>query len=294
MQQPGRATRSSRDRDGSGPEGTARTLGWLGIGLGAVALARPGRLVGLAGGRRRGVTRLYGVREIVTGIGILNARDPTPWLWGRVAGDVLDMLSLVKGFGRSPRKARRLLTLMSVLGVTAVDVATARRMGQRELQGPPSEFSARRSMTMHGSPAALLAKWGDPAVLAQVMAFLADLDAGEDGRTRWTVRLPPGGDTPGGTLSWDMTAETHADRIVWTRAGSGLPVTGEVRTVSATLPDQTEVILTLRFGPADGLLGRRLVQMFQPLPVRLTVDKALERFRDLAGSPDARSGAPTG
>ncbi len=286
MQQPGRATRSSRDPGGFGPEGTARTLGWLGIGLGAVALARPGRLVGLAGGRRRGVARVYGVREIVTGIGILNARDPTPWLWGRVAGDALDMLSLVKGFGRSPRKARRLLTLMSVLGIAAVDVATARRMAQSGRQGSPSEFSARRSMTMRGSPAALLAKWGDPAVLAQVMAFLAELDAGQDGRTRWTVRLPPGRDTPAGTMSWDMTAETRPDRIVWTSVGPGLPVSGEVevRSASAALPDQTEVILTLRFGPAGGLLGRRLVQVFQPLPVRLTVDTALERFRGLAES----------
>lgn len=38
--------------------------------------------------------RAYGVREIAKGVGILTSPNPTPWLWGRVAGDALDLATL--------------------------------------------------------------------------------------------------------------------------------------------------------------------------------------------------------
>jgi len=38
-----------------------------------------------------GTLRSYGIREIAMGLGILAGRNPTPWIWGRVAGDALDL-----------------------------------------------------------------------------------------------------------------------------------------------------------------------------------------------------------
>ena len=282
-QGPVQAVRAALDPALLEPGTIARALGWVSIGLGVVEIVRGGRLVGMFGGRRRGTLRLYGLREIGTGIGILNARDPGLWLWGRVAGDALDMLSLVRGFGRSPRKGRRLLTLVSVGGIAALDIASARRVGQSALQRPPAEFAARRSVTMQGRPADLLAAWSDPVRLARVMAFLADLEAGADGRTRWTIHSLLGREVPDHLLSWWTTAETGADRIVWTSDGSGLPVSGEitVRAVQGAPVDETVVTLALRFGPADGLIGRTLVQIFQPLPIGQLVERALARFRSL-------------
>ena len=69
----------------------ARGLGWFGIGLGLIELLAPRALAkatGLQG--RENILRLFGAREIASGVIILAADDPAPWLWVRVAGDALD------------------------------------------------------------------------------------------------------------------------------------------------------------------------------------------------------------
>lgn len=115
--------------------GIARVLGWFSIGLGVAELlaARPlARGVGLPA--RSGVVRGYGVREIATGIGLLNAREPAPWLWARVAGDALDLATLATA--RRPRGPRTrfgaplptgtALAVAAVAGVALVDLLAAR------------------------------------------------------------------------------------------------------------------------------------------------------------------------
>src|SRR5204863_114974 len=72
----------------------ARGLGWFSLGLGLTEVALPrqlGRLAGLPDGRR---LPLLGLREIVSGLGILGSRSKGPWLWSRVAGDVIDLAFL--------------------------------------------------------------------------------------------------------------------------------------------------------------------------------------------------------
>src|SRR5436190_19397243 len=69
----------------------ARGLGWFSIALGALELFATRELrrsLGMRGDEP--LLRLYGLREITTGIGILMSNDPTPWIWGRVLGDALD------------------------------------------------------------------------------------------------------------------------------------------------------------------------------------------------------------
>ena len=111
---------------------SARALGGLSIALGAAELAGAGRLLGLMGGRRTGVTRLYGLREIATGVGLLRATDPTPWVWGRVGGDVLDAVSLVGRLRRGvPGKGYRIAALLVVGAVGAVDLGCALAMRPR-------------------------------------------------------------------------------------------------------------------------------------------------------------------
>ncbi len=110
----------------------ANALGWLSIVLGAAELAGAGRLLGMMGGRRTGVARLYGLREVATGIGLLTAADPTPWVWGRVGGDALDLASLVGGYGRGrPGKGNRTAALLTVVLIGVLDVASARSMRPR-------------------------------------------------------------------------------------------------------------------------------------------------------------------
>jgi hypothetical protein len=70
------------------------------------------------------------MREIATGIGILSQDDPTPWLWGRVGGDALDLVTLAAGLGRyNPQRESVGLAFAAVAGVMALDVFCARARG---------------------------------------------------------------------------------------------------------------------------------------------------------------------
>lgn len=120
-------------------------LGWFSIGLGMAELLAPGlvaRGIGMRG--KEGLLRFYGMREIATGIGILSARDKTPWIWGRVAGDVLDVGTVA---ARSRRKAggSPALGLAMLVGVTAVDVACGNALAteQRQPRTPARDYSDR-------------------------------------------------------------------------------------------------------------------------------------------------------
>ncbi|MBF0305323.1 MAG: cyclase dehydrase, partial [Alphaproteobacteria bacterium] len=79
----------------------ARRLGWFSLGLGMAHLIA-GRQVGRAMGieARSGLLRAYGLREIATGVGILSRGAPAPWIWGRLAGDAMDIATLVPALAR--------------------------------------------------------------------------------------------------------------------------------------------------------------------------------------------------
>src|SRR4051794_31635707 len=76
----------------------AQGLGWFSIALGVAELVAPrslARALGMEG--NESLLQAYGAREIGTGIAILSSRRPAPWLWGRVAGDALDIATLACG-----------------------------------------------------------------------------------------------------------------------------------------------------------------------------------------------------
>lgn len=118
-------------------EGLAQGLGWFSIGLGVAELVAPhqlARFLGMEG--RDDLIRTYGVREVVTGVGILSQEDPTPWMWARVGGDALDLGTLAMGLGRdNPQRTNVGLAMAAVAGVTALDVYCARALaGEREAE----------------------------------------------------------------------------------------------------------------------------------------------------------------
>ncbi len=124
-----------RSRYGSGRpinDVTARGLGWFSIGLGAAEVLMP-RLLGRALGMPHSGALLfiYGIREIATGVGILSARNTTPWLWGRVAGDALDLATLAV-HARRGNKLNVGIGMAAVAGVAALDVTMAKAMSERE------------------------------------------------------------------------------------------------------------------------------------------------------------------
>jgi hypothetical protein len=117
-----------RSRDKSAKH-LARNLGWFSIGLGVLEVAAPHRLTRVLGWRDAESTiSFYGVREIATGVALLTARDPAPFVWARVAGDGLDLLSLAAGFSGSRNKGAVALAFGTVAAVTAVDLICAQTL----------------------------------------------------------------------------------------------------------------------------------------------------------------------
>jgi hypothetical protein len=107
-----------------------RGLGWFSIGLGVWEILggrRLARLLGLE--QREGLVRLFGVREVATGLGIFGSGPRSPWLWARVAGDALDLALLGSALRpTNPRRRAAGFALGNVLAVSALDVLCARRL----------------------------------------------------------------------------------------------------------------------------------------------------------------------
>src|SRR5947209_5166751 len=82
----------------------ARKLGWLSLGLGATELLAPGllaRWLGLPGKKSR--LRAFGLREVLSGVLTLSV-DKQAGLWSRVAGDGLDILTVLPALSRQNPK----------------------------------------------------------------------------------------------------------------------------------------------------------------------------------------------
>jgi uncharacterized membrane protein len=112
------------------PQRTAleKGLGWFSIGLGVTQLVAPRRLSRLVGINEHPVLmRMLGVREIMSGVGILVDRR-TPWLWSRVAGDAMDLALLGTAFASDDSEKTNLIAATSaVAAVTALDTFTSIR-----------------------------------------------------------------------------------------------------------------------------------------------------------------------
>jgi hypothetical protein len=143
----------------NGAKRRALQLGWFSVGLGLAELffARGlARMLGMKG--QEGVIRFYGLRELATGIGIVAQKDdPAPWIWGRVAGDAVDIATLASNVSANPRKAAIALALANVGAVTALDVMTARELSLvKALAQPPARDYSDR-VGFGGSPQSV---WG--------------------------------------------------------------------------------------------------------------------------------------
>jgi hypothetical protein len=139
---------SPEDRRSAAAIPLARGLGWFSIALGAAEVIAPKRLsrvLGLEG--RETLIRAYGLREVATGIAILSAGDKTPWIWGRVAGDALDLATLsAPAFDADNQNRRNVgIALAAVAGVTALDVMCGRRLSGNGRRGdePAPDYSNR-------------------------------------------------------------------------------------------------------------------------------------------------------
>ncbi len=263
-------------REDSSADRLAIGLGWFSIALGVAEVAAPrqmARLIGApASDRTTNMLRAYGAREIANGVAILAQPSQARWLWSRVGGDAVDLASLgqVLGSDYADRadRGRTLFATASVLGVTALDVLCAMRLGAREnmrgaYPGSPHAFVVRQSVTVNRPVEEVYAFWHNFENFPRFMAHVRSVSV-SGRRSHWVAKAPAGM-----TVEWD--AEIVDDRenelIAWrSLEESDVQHSGKVRFVRAPGARGTEVRVDLAYMPPGGALGRALAKLFGEEP----------------------------
>ena len=263
-------------RGESGAVRLARGLGWFSLGLGLTQIAAPrgvARAIGLRGDDEdRKAMIAVGVRELASGIGILSQSRPTPGIWSRVGGDIMDLALLGRALN-SPRSDRNRVAAatVAVAGVTLLDVLAGQRLG-REGNGHATAgvepgargIEVRQQITIRRAPSEVYGFWRDFQNLPRFMAHLESVRVIDDRRSRWVARAPAGG-----TVEWD--AEIVDDRpgelIAWRSLPQGdVPNEGLVRFVPAPADQGTEIHVDLRYDPPGGRVGAAVAKLFGEEP----------------------------
>ena len=111
----------------------AKILGLFSLGLGAFELLASRRIAESLGVGTPTLVKAFGAREIAAGLMVLNAPDQAMPVWGRVAGDALDVAVLATGLGSDNRQRGGAVgAMLFVLVAAAVDVAVATSLNRRE------------------------------------------------------------------------------------------------------------------------------------------------------------------
>ncbi len=278
----------------------AEGLGWFSVALGAAAIVMPGAVGALSGVRRRSVTRSVGVRELATGIGILTQRNPAPWLWSRVAGDVIDLAVLATGIRPgNPGRSRAAVSFATVAGILAVDALAAsqltRHAGHPLVSGvaAPTDLYFETSIATTRSPEECYQFWRNIENLPRFMHSLESVQALDERSFRWVAKGPGTS-----TLEWDceITEDRPGSALAWrTLNGAEVPNAGSVIFEPAARGRGTIVRLSIHYSPVGGRLTAALARLLRQDP-QTQVQEDLRRFKQLleAGEIATTHGQPTG
>ena len=102
-------------------------LGLFSVALGVTELFASKRIAkALSTEGHEGLVKAFGGREIVSGLGLLAAPANASGVWGRVAGDGMDLAALSAAAINAPRNRAVWGAIAFVVGATLLDVLTAR------------------------------------------------------------------------------------------------------------------------------------------------------------------------
>ena len=255
----------------------ANGLGWFSIGLGLAELLAPRAIASISGvsKERTGLIRLYGLREIASGITIFAQEKPTEGVWSRVAGDALDLASLGMAFTSPNAKTGRLaFATANVLAVTALDVMCARQLSANGSQG----IHASGTCIVNRSPEEVYTFWRRFENLPRFMRHLESVEDLGGGRSRWRARGPAGME-----VQWEATivADDPGRVITWrSLEGSDVDNAGAVRFESAPGGRGTIVKVNMEYMPIGGALGAAVAKLFGEEPEQ-QMDDDLRRFKQV-------------
>jgi uncharacterized membrane protein len=269
----------------------ARGLGWFSIGLGMAELLAPSAVGRLVGARNhRGLIRFYGVRELAAGVGILAARRPGPWLWSRVAGDVVDLASLGKTLTSAHRgHGRAAFGIASVAAVTALDVICAQRLTE---ESGWAQARAEASAVVNRPPEECYSFWRNFENLPQFMTYLESVRVRGDNRSHWIA------DVAGLKVEWDAEIENDIpnQQIAWrSLANSDVSHSGSVEFARAPGGRGTIVRVRMDYGDVPQAMGAAAAAIVGKNPEQM-IWKELRRFKQVmeTGEVITTDGQPAG
>ena len=294
-----RGVRADRSRSGfkqERGERIARGLGWLSIGIGLTEIVAPRALAKLIGvNDHRALLRIFGLRELASGVGILSRRRPVGWLWSRVGGDMMDLAVLGTAF-TSPQANRRRVAAATaaVTGVTILDLRASRQLSSTPApQDNAVSVRVKKSITINRSPEELYRFWHEFQNLPAFMNDLESVQVTGEKRSHWIAKGPAGK-----RIEWD--AEIIEDRpnelIAWrSLEGSDVENSGSVRFERARGKPGTVIRVEIEYRPPAGSLGAT-VSKFLGADPKQALHENLHRLKQLmeTGEIITTEGQPAG
>jgi uncharacterized membrane protein len=258
-----------------------RALGWLSASVGLARIAFPGavgRCMGTNDGP--GLMQAFGVCDLAVGLGLLTSRSPAPWLWCRVANDIVDLTYLANSFGSAKSdKPRVLASALAVAGMTAIDAAGAASVGSRparQFERDERGIRIHATITINANADDLYRFWRNFENLPHVLGHLKSVATLGDGRTHWVADAPAGR-----TAEWiaETTEDVPSRRIAWKSAADADVVhSGSVEFRPTGGKRGTVLDVDMRYDPPGGALGAAFAFLFGKEPGQ-QVREDLRRYK---------------
>jgi uncharacterized membrane protein len=255
----------------------AHGLGWFSLGLGAAMLIAPRRMSHAVGlDSRANTLRLVGLREIVTGLGILGEDRPGKWLWSRLAGDAMDIALLAAAPKANGQARRAAYAIAAVGGVALLDAVASvqhssgdRRATSRSLlTGAGAQSAEHRPLVetiiINKPREEVFRFWRDLENLPRFMTHLVEVKETGGARSRWVAKGPMGS-----KVEWDaeIIQEHPGELIAWrSLPGATVENAGSVRFEPATGGRGTVVRVKLHYRPPAGAAGASIAKLFGEAP----------------------------
>jgi len=276
------------------PRQLSQALGWFSIGLGLAELLAPralGRALGV--GDQPALLRLCGLREVISGVGLLSERLPSRWAMARVAGDAMD-LALLGAAARQPNadQARIAAAATMVAGVTALDIFASQQLRAVDSAHEPVE-TVTKSITINASPEVLYRFWRNLENFPRFMRHLEEVKATGERTSHWIAKAPGGT-----TVEWDaeIVEDEANSRLAWrTLPDTSVEHEGIVSFEPAPGGRGTIVRVEMSYVPPAGKIGVVVAKMFGEEP-SVQIDGDLRRMKQLieTGEIATTEGQPTG
>ena len=218
--------------------------------------------------------RLFGLREIASGIGIFAQKNPAEAVWSRVAGDVLDLTSLgIACTAPDAKRGRITFATANVLAVTALDVIAA-----KQLSSGKKGVHASASCIVNAQPDEVYRFWREFTNLPRFMRHLESVTDLGEGRSHWVAKGPAGMD-----VEWDaMIVADEPGRVITWRSleDSDVDNAGAVRFQAAPGGRGTIIKVNIQYNPPGGVVGATVAKLFGEEPNQQLEDD-MRRFKQV-------------